>query len=161
MKEQTFGSLIALRRKELNLSQRALAQKITTESKPGGVWSTYIGQVEKGDRVPSSEVCQALAEILQLNPLLLLALVYKFKASTSAEFELAEILIAAVSSKAESAESDTFEFLVDRFNGRSEHGEDSTVSEEFFSIISELSRENIKLLTNIARALHEKQQLQE
>ena len=64
-------------------------------------------------------------------------------------------------SKAESAESDTFEFLVDRFNGRSEHGEDSTVSEEFFSIISELSRENIKLLTNIAKALHEKQQLQE
>ena len=32
MEEQTFGSLIALKRKELNLSQRALAQKITTES---------------------------------------------------------------------------------------------------------------------------------
>tara|TARA_B100001250_G_scaffold414613_1_gene454654 strand:- start:7265 stop:7768 length:504 start_codon:yes stop_codon:yes gene_type:complete len=155
MEEQTFGSLIALRRKELNLSQRALAQKITTESKPGGVWSTYIGQVEKGDRVPSSEVCEALAEILQLNPLLLLALVYKFKASTSAEFELAEILIAAASSTVESENRDTFEILVDRFNGRSEQ------NEEFFSIVSELSSENIKLLTNIAQALHEKQQLQE
>ena len=161
MEEQTFGSLIALKRKELNLSQRALAQKITTESKPGGVWSTYIGQVEKGDRVPSSEVCEALAEILQLNPLLLMALVYKFKASTSAEFELAEILIAAVTSTNESADSDTFELLVNRFNGRREQEAQSMISEEFFSIIRELSGENIKLLTNIAKALYEKQQLQE
>ena len=161
MEEQTFGSLIALKRKELNLSQRALAQKITTESKPGGVWSTYIGQVEKGDRVPSSEVCEALAEILQLNPLLLMALVYKFKASTSAEFELAEILIAAVTSTTESADSDTFELLVNRFNGRREQEAQSMISEEFFSIIRELSGENIKLLTNIAKALYEKQQLQE
>ena len=99
------------------------------------MWSTYIGQVEKGDRVPSSEVCEALAEILQLNPLLLMALVYKFKASTSAEFELAEILIAAVTSTTESADSDTFELLVNRFNGRREQEAQSMISEEFFSII--------------------------
>ncbi len=158
MEEQTFGSLVAQRRKELNLSQRALAQKITTESKPGGVWSTYIGQVEKGDRVPSSEVCEAMAEILQLNPLLLLALVYKFKASTAAEFEVVKILINAVGSPTESAYSDKFGLLVERFNDRIE---EVKISEEFLSIINGLSTENIKLLTNIASALHEKQQLQE
>ena len=160
MKEQTFGSLVAQRRKELNLSQRALAQKITTKSKPGGVWSTYIGQVEKGDRVPSSQVCEAMAEILQLNPLLLLALVYKFKASTAAEFEVVKILINAVGSPTEPADRDEFGLIVERFDDRSDQNGEVKISEEFFSIISGLSTENIKLLTNIASALHEKQQLQ-
>ena len=74
---------------------------------------------------------------------------------------MAEILIAAVTSTTESADSDTFELLVNRFNGRREQEAQSMISEEFFSIIRELSGENIKLLTNIAKALYEKQQLQE
>ena len=89
---------------------------------------------------------------------LLLALVYKFKASTAAEFEVVKILINAVGSPTESAYSDKFGLLVERFNDRIE---EVKISEEFLSIINGLSTENIKLLTNIASALHEKQQLQE
>ena len=160
VENQTFGSLIALRRKELNLSQRALAEKIKTESKPSGVWSTYIGQVEKGDRVPSSEVCEALAEILQLNPLLLLALVYKFKASTQAELELAEILISAISLASGKGKEETLKGAVKGLDKKYGNMQKNPGFEELYSVVNELLPENIRLVTNVAVALREKQNLQ-
>ena len=63
-------------------------------------------------------------------------------------------------SPTEPADRDEFGLIVERFDDRSDQNGEVKISEEFFSIISGLSTENIKLLTNIASALHEKQQLQ-
>jgi len=46
-----------------------------------GVWDTYIGQIEKGEKVPSDELCLKLAEVLGLDPQRMLLMAYIERAS--------------------------------------------------------------------------------
>ena len=62
-----FAEIVKEARLKAGFSQRGLAEKLVTAQKPDGVWSTYIGQIEKGDKVPSDEVCIKLSEVLQLD----------------------------------------------------------------------------------------------
>ncbi len=62
-----FAEMVKEARLKAGFSQRGLAEKLVTAQKPDGVWSTYIGQIEKGDKVPSDEVCIKLSEVLQLD----------------------------------------------------------------------------------------------
>ena len=61
-----LAELIRAARMDQKLSQKALGKLISTAAKPNGVWSTYIGQIEKGDKIPSDDVCVELARILDL-----------------------------------------------------------------------------------------------
>ena len=69
----TFGEVIKRARKG-KFSQKEVAAEI-------GVWDTYVGQIEKGDKVPSDEVCVKLAEALDLDTKKLLLLAYEKRAS--------------------------------------------------------------------------------
>lgn len=69
----TFGEVIKRARKG-QFSQKELGAEI-------GVWDTYVGQIEKGDKVPSDEVCVKLAEVLNLDVQKLLLLAYERRAS--------------------------------------------------------------------------------
>ena len=62
-----FAEMIKGARLQTRLSQRGLAEQLITAQKPEGVWATYIGQIEKGEKVPSDEVCIKLAEVLELD----------------------------------------------------------------------------------------------
>ena len=64
-----FGDIIKKARGD-KFSQQTLGKQI-------GVWGTYIGQIEKGDRVPSDERCIQLAKALELDPLKLLISAYR------------------------------------------------------------------------------------
>ncbi len=55
-----------------------------------GVWGTYIGQIEKGDRVPSDELCLQLARVLELDPRMLLLAAYRKRAQAKETRELFE-----------------------------------------------------------------------
>lgn len=67
-----FGEIIRKARGD-RLSQQALGRLI-------GVWGTYIGQIEKGERVPSDERCLQLAKELSLDPRGLLVSAYQERA---------------------------------------------------------------------------------
>ncbi len=56
----TFGDIIYRRRKALNMTQEALAEKV-------GVKPTYIGYLERGKRHASPRIAGALADHLGLN----------------------------------------------------------------------------------------------
>lgn len=56
----TFGDIIYRRRKALNMTQEALADKV-------GVKPTYIGYLERGKRHASPRIAGALADVLGLN----------------------------------------------------------------------------------------------
>lgn len=60
MQDNNFGDIIYRRRKALNMTQEALADKV-------GVKPTYIGYLERGKRHASSKVAGKLADILGLN----------------------------------------------------------------------------------------------
>jgi transcriptional regulator with XRE-family HTH domain len=77
--------MVLAARKAKGLSQGAVASKLTTGKKPRGVWPTYVGQIEKGEKVPSDEVCLKLAEVLGL--------------------EVKQVLLAAYAARAESTEA--------------------------------------------------------
>ena len=62
-----FAEMIKGTRLQARLSQRGLAEQLTSAQKPEGVWATYTGQIEKGEKVPSDEVCIKLAEVLELD----------------------------------------------------------------------------------------------
>lgn len=62
-----FADLIRDARTKKRLSQRQLGEQILTPGRPKGVWNTYIGQIEKGDKVPSDEICKKFAEVLELD----------------------------------------------------------------------------------------------
>jgi len=70
-----FSGMIRESRRQQGLSQRQLGEQI-------GVWNTYVGQIEKGEKVPSDEVCGKLAEVLRLDPALLLVAAYEAKADS-------------------------------------------------------------------------------
>ena len=64
-----FGEIIKKAR-EGRFSQQSLGEHI-------GVWGTYIGQIEKGERVPSDERCLLLAQALDLDTRKLLISAYR------------------------------------------------------------------------------------
>ena len=69
-----FGDIILGARKG-SFSQQDLGERI-------GVWGTYIGQIEKGTRVPSDERCLLLARELDIEPRKLLIAAYRERAQT-------------------------------------------------------------------------------
>lgn len=77
-----FAEMIKEARLQAHLSQQGLAEQLVTTRKPKGVWATYIGQIEKGEKVPSDEVCIKLAEVLELDPNRVLIAAYEAKASS-------------------------------------------------------------------------------
>lgn len=93
MSHDTLSALLRERRSEANLSQKALAEKISTKKNPNGVWATYIGQLEKGEKTPSAEVSVSLANALDIDPHLVLALAFLDRAETVEERHLAEVLL--------------------------------------------------------------------
>ena len=77
-----FAEMIKGARLQTRLSQRGLAEQLITAQKPEGVWATYIGQIEKGEKVPSDEVCIKLAEVLELDSSEVLLAAYEAKAGS-------------------------------------------------------------------------------
>lgn len=75
-----FGEMIKRARKD-RFSQQTLGERI-------GVWGTYIGQIEKGERVPSDERCLQLAEVLDLDSQKLLITAYRERAQTKEAVKL-------------------------------------------------------------------------
>ncbi len=71
-----FAEIIKKARKRLRLSQASLGGEI-------GVWNTYVGQIEKGEKVPSDEVVIKLGKVLDLNLNELLLSAYKAKADSA------------------------------------------------------------------------------
>ena len=71
-----FADIIKKARKRLRLSQAGLGGEI-------GVWNTYVGQIEKGEKVPSDEVVIKLANVLDLDLNELLLSAYKAKADSA------------------------------------------------------------------------------
>ena len=84
MGTESFGKMIAAARRDAKLSQRALAERLITKQKPTGVWGTYIGQIEKGDKIPSDEVCLLLSTALDLDPDVVLLAAYRSRANSDA-----------------------------------------------------------------------------
>jgi transcriptional regulator with XRE-family HTH domain len=62
-----FADLIRDARTRKRLSQRQLGEQILTPGRPKGIWDTYIGQIEKGEKIPSDELCVKIARALQLD----------------------------------------------------------------------------------------------
>lgn len=73
----TFGEIIRQGR-EGRFSQKELGDQI-------GVWDTYVGQIEKGDKIPSDEICIRLAKALELSEKSLLLIAYRERASEHAQ----------------------------------------------------------------------------
>ncbi len=59
-KERTFGPVIRERRRQLDLTQQEVAQRVKTST-------PYIGHLESGKRHPSDKVLARLAEVLGLD----------------------------------------------------------------------------------------------
>lgn len=77
-----FAEMVKEARLQSKLSQQGLAEQLVTARRPKGVWATYIGQIEKGEKVPSDEVCIKLAEVLELDSTTVLIAAYEAKASS-------------------------------------------------------------------------------
>jgi transcriptional regulator with XRE-family HTH domain len=58
-KDRTFGQVIRERRRQLDLTQQEVAQRIKTST-------PYVGHLESGKRHPSDKVLSRLAEVLGL-----------------------------------------------------------------------------------------------
>tara|TARA_B100000315_G_C14471113_1_gene538372 strand:- start:43 stop:525 length:483 start_codon:yes stop_codon:yes gene_type:complete len=71
----SIGNRIRKARKQKGLSQQELGKLV-------GVWGTHIGQIEKGDRNPSEELCIKLARKLDLDVLGTVVGTYKAKAES-------------------------------------------------------------------------------
>ena len=80
-----FAKMVREARRKAELSQGGLARQMRTAKRPEGVWPTYVGQIEKGEKVPSEEICVKLAEVLDL--------------------DLDEVLLAAYEARADSEEA--------------------------------------------------------
>lgn len=77
-----FANMIKEARSQADLSQRGLAKLLITSQKPDGVWPTYVGQIEKGEKIPSDDVCIKLAEVLELDSDMVLLAAYQAKAGS-------------------------------------------------------------------------------
>ena len=79
-----FAEMVKEARTSERLSQRKLAVQLVTAQKPEGVWGTYIGQIEKGEKVPADDVCLKLAEVLDLDADVVLLAAYEARAGSDA-----------------------------------------------------------------------------
>jgi len=70
-----FADMVREARNRGRVSQRQLGQQL-------GVWNTYVGQIEKGEKVPSDDMCARLAKELQLDTEELLLAAYQARAKT-------------------------------------------------------------------------------
>lgn len=95
-----FGDLIRAARARAGLSQGLLAQRLVTSKRPEGVWSTYIGQIEKGEKLPSEELCLKLAEVLELEPVEVLLAAYRDRADTPEAQRFFDALIGSANASA-------------------------------------------------------------
>ena len=86
--QKNFANMISEARRGRRLSQRHLGEQIQTAKRPNGVWNTYVGQIEKGEKVPSDEVVLKLAEVLELNPSAVLLAAYEARAESDEASEL-------------------------------------------------------------------------
>ena len=77
-----FGETVRQARLRSGLTQSELARQLVTSGRPDGVWPTYVGQIEKGIKVPSEEICLKLAEVLGLDPLPLLVRAHRDRAGS-------------------------------------------------------------------------------
>ena len=73
---QKFADAIRQARIKRHLSQRQLGEEI-------GVWNTYVGQWEKGEKIPADEKIVKLAEVLELDTDELLLAAYEAKAASA------------------------------------------------------------------------------
>ena len=89
-----FGDMIEKARRG-RFSQQGLGEKI-------GVWGTYIGQIEKGKRIPSDERCLDLAAVLELDPWALLIHAYRQRARTKEARRLFDRMAGLLAGPAES-----------------------------------------------------------
>ena len=71
-----FADTIREARIARHLSQRELGEQI-------GVWNTYVGQWEKGEKIPADEKIVKLAEVLELDADELLLAAYEAKAASA------------------------------------------------------------------------------
>ncbi len=83
-----FSSMIKEGRARGHFSQRQLGEQIQTAKSPNGVWNTYVGQIEKGEKVPSDEIVLKLAEVLELNTSEVLLAAYRARADSDQAREL-------------------------------------------------------------------------
>jgi transcriptional regulator with XRE-family HTH domain len=83
-----FADMVREARNKAHLSQIKLGKQMCTDKKPQGVWSTYIGQIEKGEKVPADEICIKLAEVLELDPEVMLLAAYEARAESEVAGEL-------------------------------------------------------------------------
>ena len=74
--KQKFAAAIREARIAKHLSQRELGEQI-------GVWNTYVGQWEKGEKIPADEKIVKLAEVLELDVDELLLAAYEAKAASA------------------------------------------------------------------------------
>ena len=88
IREMQFAEMIKKGRKQADLSQRGLAKLLISSKKPDGVWATYVGQIEKGEKIPSDDVCTKLAEVLHLDSDMVLFAAYQAKAGSKEERNL-------------------------------------------------------------------------
>ena len=116
----TFSDKIGEARRRLGMSQRELGAQIRTPRRPNGVWNTYVGQIEKGDKVPSDEVVLKLAEVLRLNGAEVLLAAYRARTESGdvrALFAQVEAALHQVSgaepAKAVSSADETASFSAD------------------------------------------------
>ena len=77
-----FAEMVKQARQKAGISQGELARQMRTAKRPQGVWATYVGQIEKGEKVPSEEICVKLAEVLNLEINKVLLAVYEARADS-------------------------------------------------------------------------------
>ncbi len=87
-----LGELIKEARAAKGYSQAKLSKMLVDAGAPRNVYSTYIGQIEKGEKVPSANVCRGLAIALDLDAELVFAHAYASRAKTPEEKQLARRL---------------------------------------------------------------------
>ena len=86
--QKHFAKMIREARRKERFSQRQLGEQILTAKNPNGVWNTYVGQIEKGEKVPSDDVVLKLAEVLELDPSQVLLAAYEARADSDEAREL-------------------------------------------------------------------------
>ncbi len=77
-----LGELIRAGRLRAGLTQRDLGARASMPDKPDGVWGTYIGQIERGKRMPPDRLLLRIAEVLELDPYHVLAAANHSRART-------------------------------------------------------------------------------
>lgn len=86
-----FADMVRQARVTKGLSQKQLGELLQTAQRPRGVYNTYVGQIEKGEKVPSVDVCTKLAEVLELDATELLLAAYEARAESSESSEARDL----------------------------------------------------------------------